>query len=60
MPSTGEKKLAQMRAYSKTPAGKAAHSWSHEKQLDKRRDGRVMGTLKINPQPLLQAVANWR
>lgn len=54
-----EKKKEAMRAYSKTPAGREAKQRSHDNQKIKRGLF-VIRELKINPQALLKAIANWR
>lgn len=51
------KKLARARVYSKTPAGRAAKKRSHDNYVIKR--GTAIKELKINPHPLLKALANW-
>ena len=58
MPSTGIKKLEQMRAYAKTPAGRAAQKRSRDTFVIKRRT--ASKALKIKPQALLKALALWR
>ena len=52
------KKLEQMRVYSKTPAGRAAQQRSRDNFVIKR--SAAIKALKINPQPLLNAVALWK
>ena len=56
------KKLIQMRAYAKTPAGLASKKASQERWLAKRKADSYnpRDTLKTNAQPLLQALALWR
>jgi len=53
------RKLVQMRAYYRTPAGKAAHDRAYEKTLEKRGKARK-DTAKPNPAPLVAALKNWR
>lgn len=49
------------RAYAQTPAGQAARARARAKYLQQRRERRQANTpMQINPQPLAQAVSNWR
>jgi len=52
------KKLEQMRAYAKTPAGRAAQKRSRDAFVIRR--SAAIKTLKIKPQALLRALALWR
>ena len=58
MPSTGETKLAQMRAYYRTPKGQAASAKKYDTKLAKL--GKTRKPVKAKPAPLVQALANWR
>ena len=58
MPSTGIKKLLQMRAYAKTPAGKIAKANSRANTKLKR--GVSTRTKRMNHKPLAKALALWR
>ena len=62
MPSTGETRKAQMRAYSKTPEAKAKRAANQRKWRDKSGgdDYEATPDLKINPAPLLSVMANWK
>lgn len=53
-----QQKLAAMRAYAQTPAGKAAKARSHARYIQKRRE-QNLALRKINPQPLATAVQQW-
>lgn len=53
-------KLAAMRAYSKTPAGKAAKKRSHERYMQHRRDMGKRVDMDIKAAPLAQALTTWR
>jgi hypothetical protein len=53
-------KLAAMRAYAKTPAGKAAKKRSHERYVQRRRDMGKRADMNINAAPLAQAVKEWK
>jgi hypothetical protein len=55
-----QQKLAAMRAYSKTPAGKAAKKRSHERYVQYRRDMGKRADMNIEAAPLAQAITNWR
>ena len=52
------RKLEAMRAYYRTPEGRAAHDRAYEKRLANR--GKTRKAEKPNPAPLTQALANWR
>ena len=51
-------KLAAMRAYAQTPAGKAAKARSHARYIAKRRE-QNLALRKINSQPLAQVCQQW-
>lgn len=53
-------KLAAMRAYSKTPAGKAAKQRSHARYVQNRRDIGRRADMQIDPAPLAQALKEWK
>lgn len=57
MPRAYQAQLAAMRAYAKTPAGRAAKARSHANYIAKRRE--MNQALKINPQPLAQVLQQW-
>ena len=50
-------KLAAMRRYAQTPAGRAAKARSHARYVQKRRE--LAQRQSINPAPLAQALRNW-
>ena len=52
-----EDKLAAMRRYAQTPAGRAAKARSHARYVQKRRE--LAKRQSINPAPLAQALKNW-
>jgi hypothetical protein len=52
--------LAAMRAYSKTPAGKAAKKRSHQRYVQKRRDMEKRADMSIEAAPLARAIKHWR
>jgi hypothetical protein len=58
--ATHQHQVAAMRAYSKTPAGKAAKKRSHERYVQKRRDMGKRADLSIDAAPLAQAINQWR
>jgi hypothetical protein len=49
-----------MRAYSQTPAGKAAKQRSHQRYIQKRRELSEKHELSIDAKPLEQALTHWR
>ena len=53
-------KLAAMRAYSKTPSGKAAKARSHARYTEKRRELARKTAPTIEAAPLAAALKNWR
>lgn len=49
------------KAYAKSPKGLAARAKAHIKSSAKRKErAQQSRALKVKPQPLLQALANWR
>jgi hypothetical protein len=62
MPRDYTKKLEQMRVNSKTPAGRAAQQRSRDNFVIKRREASApaKSKFKVNAQPLVLALANWR
>ena len=56
-----ERKLERMRVRAKTPHAKALKKITQARWIAKRRAGSMpRDDLNVNPQPLLNAVANWR
>ena len=58
MTTAYERQLARVRAYNKTPRGRAVKRAARLRQLDRERASR---TSPFNPQPLAKVIAqNWR
>jgi len=62
MPSTGETKKEQKRAYDKTPKALAVRAAYQVKYRAAQKNGGVdaIPSLKIDPQALLAALSNWK
>ena len=53
------RKLEAVRAYAKTPAGKASRARSEEKRIYKQSERKEI-IFEVNTVPLLGAINNWR